>query len=123
MALADDTIELPALRRLLEVIGGDRADLVELIDDFVGGAPELVAQMQAASSAGDIAALTRAAHTLKSNARDFGAVRLAAMCAELERASREGAVFDAPVSIAAIAQEEEKARTTLGALNVEDIEA
>jgi histidine phosphotransfer protein HptB len=123
MALADDTIELPALRRILEVIGGDRADLSELIDDFVGGVPELVAQMQAASSAGDTAALTRAAHTLKSNARDFGAVRLAAMCAELERASREGAVFDAPASIAAIAQEEEMARRTLGALNVEDIEA
>lgn len=119
--MADDTIELPALQRLLEVIGGDRADLSELIDDFVAGAPELVAQMQAASAAGDTAALTRAAHTLKSNARDFGAVRLAAMCAELERTSREGAVPDAAASIAAIAREEEMARRTLGALNVEDI--
>ena len=121
--MSDDTIELPALRRLLEVIGGDRADLAELIGDFVGGAPELVAQMRAASAAGDTAALTRAAHTLKSNARDFGAVRLAAMCAELEQASREGAVGDAPASIAAIAEEEAMARRTLGALNVEDIEA
>jgi histidine phosphotransfer protein HptB len=123
MTLADGPIELPALKRLLEVIGGDHADLSELIDDFVGGAPELVAQMQAASAAGDTTALTRAAHTLKSNAQDFGAVRLAAMCAELERASREGAVPDAAASIEAIAQEEAMARRALGALNVEDIES
>jgi histidine phosphotransfer protein HptB len=123
MTLADDAIELPALKRLLEVIGGDRADLTELIDDFRSGAPELVAQMQAASAAGDTAALTRAAHTLKSNARDFGAMRLAARCAELERASREGAIPDAAASIEAIAEEEAMARRTLVALNVEDIEA
>jgi histidine phosphotransfer protein HptB len=123
MGVADDTIELPALKRLLEVIGGDLGDLSELIDDFINGAPELVAQMQAATAAGDTTALTRAAHTLKSNAKDFGAVRLAAMCAELERASREGAVPDAAASIEAIAREEAAARRALGALNVEDTEA
>lgn len=121
MGVADEPIELPALKRLLEMIGGDHADLAELIDDFINGAPELVAQMQAATTAADSAALTRAAHTLKSNARDFGAMRLAALCAELERASREDQGLEAAASIAVIAEEEELARKALGALNVEDL--
>jgi HPt (histidine-containing phosphotransfer) domain-containing protein len=123
MALADEPIELPALRRLLNVIGGDRADLSELIDDFVSSTPELVAQMSAAAAAADSEALTRAAHTLKSNAKDFGAARLAALCAALERESREGPVPDVAASIAAIAEEEEMARKALGALNIEDLDA
>jgi histidine phosphotransfer protein HptB len=121
MGVADEPIELPALKRLLEMIGGDPADLAELIGDFINGAPELVAQMQAATTAANSAALTRAAHTLKSNARDFGAMRLAALCAELERASREDQGLEAAASIAVIAEEEELARKALGALNVEDL--
>ena len=123
MTLADGAINLAALGRLLEVIGGDRADLSELIDDFLSGAPDLVAQMSAAAAAADTEALGRAAHTLKSNAQDFGATRLAALCAALEGACREGSCPEAAASVAVIAQEEEKARTSLGALNVEELEA
>jgi HPt (histidine-containing phosphotransfer) domain-containing protein len=123
MILADGSIDVATLRRLLEVIGGDRADLSELIDDFLSGAPELVAQMSAAAAAADTEALRRAAHTLKSNAQDFGAMRLAALCATLEGACREGPCPEAGASIAVIAEEEEKARTTLRALNVEGLEA
>ncbi len=121
--MADGSIDLAALRRLLEVIGGDRDDLSELIDDFLSGAPELVAQMSAAAAAADIEALRRAAHTLKSNAQDFGAMRLAALCAALEGTCREGPHPEAAASVAMIAEEEEKARTTLRALNVENLEA
>jgi histidine phosphotransfer protein HptB len=123
MTLADGSIELPALKRLLDVIGGDRADLAELIDDFRSGAPELVAQMSAAAAATDTEALRRAAHTLKSNAQDFGAMRLAALCAALEGACRDGSCPEAAASVAVIADEEEKARMTLGALNVNELEA
>lgn len=123
MGVADEPIELPALRRLLDVIGGDRDDLSELVDDFLSGAPELVAQMSAAAAAADTEALRRAAHTLKSNAQDFGATRLAARCAALEGACREGPCPEAAASVAVIAEEEEKARRALGALNVEELEA
>ncbi len=123
MILADGSIDVAALRRLLEVIGGDRDDLSELIDDFLSGAPELVAQMSAAAAAADTEALRRAAHTLKSNAQDFGAMRLAAECAALEGACREGPCPEAAASVAVIAEEEEKARASLAALNVEELEA
>jgi histidine phosphotransfer protein HptB len=123
MTLADGPIELPALRRLLDVIGGDHDDLSELIDDFLSGAPELVAQMSAAAATADTQALRRAAHTLKSNAQDFGATRLAALCAALEGACREGPCPEAAASVAVIAEEEEMARRALGALNVKELEA
>ena len=123
MTLADGPIELPALRRLLDVIGGDRDDLSELINDFLSGAPELVAQMSAAAAAADTESLRRGAHTLKSNAQDFGAMRLAALCAALEGACREGPCPEATASVAVIAEEVDTARTTLRALNVEELEA
>ena len=123
MTLADGSIELPALRRLLDVIGGDRDDLSELIDDFLSGAPELVAQMSAAAAAADTEALRRGAHTLKSNAQDFGALRLAALCAALEGACREGPCLEATDSVAVIAEDVEMARRALRALKIQEREA
>ncbi|MDA5092474.1 Hpt domain-containing protein [Aliiroseovarius sp. KMU-50] len=82
-------IDIDALRRLLAVIGGDTEDLDELLRDFQSEAPELVDRMQLASRLGDIDALRIAAHTLKSNARDFGAVELSALCATMEQECRD----------------------------------
>ena len=74
-----------------------------------------------AARANDLDALRIAAHTLKSNARDFGAMRLSVMCEELEQECRNGAVAD-PVSKAdAIVSEEAAARETLNNVAAEDI--
>jgi HPt (histidine-containing phosphotransfer) domain-containing protein len=121
LVLADGAIELPALMRLLDAIGGDPADLSELVEDFVVGAPELVAQMTAAAAASDTRALYRASHTLKSNAQDFGARRLATLCAALEGACRDGPCPEAAASVATIAAEACLARTALCALNIHDL--
>lgn len=85
-------LDQDAIRNLLDVIGGDRADLVDLIASFLDEAPQILDSMVAAAKAGDVATLRRAAHTLKSNARDFGAAELARQCASLEAdlAGREG---------------------------------
>lgn len=117
----EDGIELSALRRLLELIGGDPEDLRDLLRDYQNEAPELASRIIAAAHAGNLDALRIAAHTLKSNSRDFGAMRLSAMCKELEQECRSGAVAD-PVSKAeAIAFEEAAARQALSNVATEDI--
>lgn len=88
-------IDLDALKRLLSVIGGDRDGLADLIVDFSEGAPELALQIRDAAEALDAARLRMAAHSLKSNARDFGAAELAVVCAALESKAREGNLGDA----------------------------
>ena len=50
--------------------------LAEMIDTFLDDAPGLMAEIEGAVASGDAAALRRAAHTLKSNSRTFGALRL-----------------------------------------------
>ena len=77
-------LDRDAIRSLQEVIGGDRADLIDLISSFLEEAPQVLDSMRAAVHSGDVITVRRAAHTLKSNARDFGAVELSSKCASLE---------------------------------------
>jgi HPt (histidine-containing phosphotransfer) domain-containing protein len=80
---------------LLDIVGGDRADLVELIASFLEEAPQILDSMVAAGNAGDAVTVCRAAHTLKSNARDFGAAELFRRCASLETDLAGRQSFDA----------------------------
>lgn len=80
-------IDMEALRRLVEVVGGDPALLPVLLDSFREEAPKLMTNLTE-GAAGDRAQLRRAAHTLKSSAKDFGLTRLAALCTELEQMAR-----------------------------------
>lgn len=96
-------IDKAAIDRLLDVIGGDTDDLKELIEDFGEIAPELVENMQQAVLEDDIDRLRIAAHSLKSNARDLGAVDLAQESAALEAACAEGGIEDAAARVEVIA--------------------
>lgn len=80
-----ENINQEALARLKEVIGGSAEDLHELIDDFERTAPDLLKDIKAAIDANDLIALRIASHSLKSNAREFGADTLAKLCATLEK--------------------------------------
>lgn len=113
-------IDRAALERLLEVIGGESEDLQELIDDYVENAPLLAAKIRTGSEAGDWDAVRIAAHSLKSNARDFGAIQLAEHCAALERQCKEGVPADSETTIAMIEREEVEAREALAGVKVED---
>ena len=119
--MSDGIIEIAALRRLLEAIGGDPEDLRELIEDFRSEAPELAAQISEAAAGADLESLRIAAHTLKSNARDFGATRLSALCEELEQDCRTGAVADPGDRAEAIAAAETAARKALGDLRTDEV--
>ena len=94
-ATASPVLEPAALARLTTLVGGDQAVLGELIDSFLTDAPALLAEMQHAVDAQDAATLHRAAHTLKSNAADFGARTLSELCRELEALGKTDSLTDA----------------------------
>jgi HPt (histidine-containing phosphotransfer) domain-containing protein len=119
--MTEGIIDIAALRRLLEAIGGEPADLDELFEDYRSEAPDLAAQISEAATAGDLEKLRIAAHTLKSNARDFGAMGLSALCETLEHECRTGAVVDPRGMAEAIAVAEIAARQALGQISASDI--
>jgi HPt (histidine-containing phosphotransfer) domain-containing protein len=85
-----DVLDQRVLDDLLASVGGDRAFLAELIDELLDDAPRQLATLRAAVTAGDAESARRAAHTLKGNARTFGAAELASPCQEAEAAAAEG---------------------------------
>jgi HPt (histidine-containing phosphotransfer) domain-containing protein len=92
--MTDEVIDRAALKRLLDVIGGDPDDLAELIEEFETVTPDILETMKSAANAGDIETLRISAHSLKSNGRDFGAIALAQSCEALERDCHDGDVDD-----------------------------
>jgi signal transduction histidine kinase/CheY-like chemotaxis protein/HPt (histidine-containing phosphotransfer) domain-containing protein len=96
---SDMPIDRDAVRRLAEGVGGDRAFVEELIQQFGVEAPDLVTAARAGLKDGDDDVVRRAAHTLKSNAATFGARYLADRCRELEDAAKAGSLLDGPHQI------------------------
>ena len=72
-----EPLEREALNELLALTGGDAMLFVELLDTFLSDADQYLGELDAAVAAGDHAALQRPAHSLKSNALNVGATRLA----------------------------------------------
>lgn len=114
--MSGSIIDETALRKLSNLIGGDPADFDELLADYLEAAPDLARKIATAAEAADLEALRIAAHTLKSNARDFGALQLWRLCEDLERECRAGTIADARERAATITASEEAARQILSAL-------
>jgi HPt (histidine-containing phosphotransfer) domain-containing protein len=93
------TLDAKALENLRVMVGDDASFLAELVHTFLEDAPRLLEDMRAAVAAGDAAALRLAAHSLKSNAAQFGAVEFAALCKEIEGLGKAG---DAPGAVALV---------------------
>ena len=111
-----DVIDHAALDGLLESVGGDLEFLAELIEAYFDDSPKRLAAMQEALSAGRAEDLRRAAHSLKSNSANFGAMVLSRKCSELEEMGKAGALRDAVEQIGQIAAEYEEARAALEAI-------
>ena len=89
------TAELPLLDsriidELRESVDGDQAFVNELVAEYVAEGPRHLADMRAAATATDAAAIVRPAHTLKSNSTTIGATRLAQICRQIEQDGRDG---------------------------------
>lgn len=77
-------IRREALDTLQRLIGGSREDLEDLVRGFIEEGQTMLDDAQDAAAGGNEGALKRAAHSLKSNARDLGAVDFADLCAAIE---------------------------------------
>ena len=106
-------LDREALENLLELIGGDRDALIELVESFLTEGPKLVDQLTGAADTSDAGGVRRAAHTLKSSGSDFGATALAAMCRDLEDRSRDGDISDAVTRAGQIEREYAQAEAAL----------
>jgi HPt (histidine-containing phosphotransfer) domain-containing protein len=79
------TIDLAVLASLDEAWDEGEADLVvELIDLYLGDAPQWVKAMRTAAAENDTTVLKRAAHTLKGSSGSLGILQVAEVCGMLE---------------------------------------
>ncbi|MFI5255550.1 MAG: Hpt domain-containing protein [Candidatus Limnocylindrales bacterium] len=88
--MPDEPVDPTAFAELLENVGGDQAFLGELVETYVDDCPLLFTELRAALAAGDAPVARRAAHSLKSTSASMGALRLSALCRELEVAAGAG---------------------------------
>jgi PAS domain S-box-containing protein len=109
-------LDAGALQKLREAAGGDSAFLVEMIDAFLEDAPRLLLDIQHAIKSQDAPLLRRAAHSLKSNAREFGAAGLSGFCLELENIGKAGSVEGAADKVGLVKDAYEPVRVELAAL-------
>lgn len=88
---SDSPIDRSALDRL--DLGDQPGEMLRtLIDAFLEHTPGLAAELADHTAAGDVDAAGAAAHSLKSSARMFGAVRLGDLCERVEVAAYDGAL-------------------------------
>jgi two-component system sensor histidine kinase/response regulator len=106
-------IDRGVLADLLESLGGDTDFLAELLEAFYDDSPRQLAAMGAALAAGNAEDLRRAAHSLKSNSANFGALALSRSCKELEEMGKAGMLDGAAGQIAQVAVEYDGARAAL----------
>ena len=62
--------------------------VTKVVSKYLNGAPKQIQTMKESAYAGDIDALERAAHTLKSSSTTVGALQLAALCRAIEEQAR-----------------------------------
>jgi HPt (histidine-containing phosphotransfer) domain-containing protein len=78
---------IDALRAVSPEDGGKF--LSELVDIFLADTPPRLAEIDTALAARDSRTLTRAAHSIKGSAGNFGAERLSRVAQEIEAAAKE----------------------------------
>jgi len=77
-------LDLAAWQNLNDLADGDMVFMLELLDAFLKDAPQMLAEISEAVKRKDLKKLRLAAHSLKSNSADFGAMTLSGLCRELE---------------------------------------
>ena len=89
------------------------AFLGELMDTYFGDAPQLLAAMRGALADGNVEEFRRAAHSLKSNSANLGAMTLSGLAKELEMMGKAGALDGAAEKIPAVEAEYARVRAAL----------
>lgn len=105
---------IDALRAVAPDDGG--VFLTELIDIFVADTPARLQELITATAAGDAKTATRAAHSVKGSAGNFGASELARLALEVELAAKAGAFDDVRAKTPALAAAAAEVCAALNAL-------
>jgi len=112
--MGNNGIDLSVFNGLKEMMGDDF--IGELVDTYLQDSPELFQQMHQALESNDADTFRRAAHSLKSNSANFGAMQLSAMARELEFMGRENRLDQAGETLARAEAEYSQVAYTLEAL-------
>ena len=78
------------LDRLVADTGGDEQFVIELIDEYLRDATDLLAAIAVAFDAHDLVSLGRAAHTLKATSGSVGAIAVAEAARDVEALCNDG---------------------------------
>lgn len=103
-----------ALQRLRELDPTGSSKLMErVVRAFNTSLARLIPQLNEAQARADAAGIRHVAHTLKSSAASVGAVKLSALCAEMEVMAREGQTMGMDEKIAGLCTEISAVREAL----------
>jgi len=107
-------VDINALEAFKVSLGADSGEMIaEVISMFLEKVPVAFGKFQQAIAAADAFAVFRLAHTLKSNAGQLSAHRLAGLFAELERVAEAGELASVPAKIEEIEAEFEQVAVVL----------
>jgi signal transduction histidine kinase/CheY-like chemotaxis protein/HPt (histidine-containing phosphotransfer) domain-containing protein len=95
-------LDQKVLTDLREVV---EEEFAPILRGFIDHAPVLQGELDAGLAAGDVAALVRPAHSLKSSSANVGAMRLSDLARNLEHAARQGDMEGAAQGVVAIRAE------------------
>ncbi len=99
-------INRAVLAEFQELMGDDGRQMVEgLVTLYLKDVPLLIENMRQAAGCGNLDDLRRAAHTLKGNSSQVGAVHLSSLCFDLEQAAKTSSLESAAVMIELIQAE------------------
>jgi HPt (histidine-containing phosphotransfer) domain-containing protein len=111
---SDPALDRQVLAELANIQRKGRPGFMDrVITLYLQTAAELIADLEAASAADELAVLQRASHTLKPCSASVGAWSLAALCEALEDSARAGSVPDPAARVAAIAEEYKRVEAAL----------
>jgi CheY-like chemotaxis protein len=117
--LGDMAIDASRLEHLRSMQDASQPALVrELIDMFEADSAAHVARIAQAQQRNDAASLRALAHRFLSATQNIGALRLSALCAQIESLARQDQLDDAREPVEALARERELALGALAALRL-----
>lgn len=100
--MSEEHIDLEALAELKEVM---EEEFGILIETYLNDSVDRIRQLQAALSAQDADAYSKAAHSFKGSCTNIGAPLLAKICLDAESSGRNGDLGPAPAQVQAIEEE------------------
>ncbi|MEQ1804572.1 MAG: Hpt domain-containing protein [Burkholderiaceae bacterium] len=110
-------LDASAVAGLRELDPQGRNGLLErVVKAFQDSLSRLAPQLRSAMAAGEVAGVRHVAHTLKSSSASIGALRLSALCAELEAAVRSNALDGLQARVDGVCAEIENVKPALETL-------